>query len=78
MFVSAVLQVSPRIRQSLVWCLPRLRSTRIFNVWVMASRKGFRIQRYAWSDGHTLVRQFTAPLPNFTHYFTSVQRATCV
>ena len=37
-------------------------------LWVMASRKDFRFQRYALSDGYTLVRQSMAPLPNFTYF----------
>ena len=37
-------------------CLFRLRSTRIFSILcVMALRKGFLIQRYAWCDGYTLI-----------------------
>ena len=61
--------------------------------WAMASRKGFRLQRNAWCDGYTLMRQSTAPLPNVTrflredwtrdvypgHYFTcaSFLQVTC-
>ena len=35
---------------------------------VPALRKVFCIQRYTWCDGYTLMRQSTAPLPNFTHF----------
>ena len=36
-------------------------------LWVLASREVFCIQHFAWCEGYTLMRQSTAPLPNFSH-----------
>ena len=60
------------VKRTLASCCPMHASpeeyTKFNPLGYMASRKGFRIQRYAWCDGYTLMRRSAASLPNLTHF----------
>ena len=63
-------KLGPCVWESLVRCLPRLRSAGLLDLLGDDVTNMFRMQRYAWSDGRYKLRQSTVAFGTISHIFS--------